>query len=276
MTKLPPDHPLNDPVSGERLRNLMDGQWKNDGRRDRLRPPSTGALYVKTDDVIAFFKMLHRERPDESYVLLTHNSDLCVSVDAKTGMARVYHYRHPHKGEMCEVPPQIKKWFAINVQKTASDLVVEVPIGLVNSEWPAGNLADWRRAALEPRTIRNWAYCCFSVPTNPEARKFLWEWCQNRDGVTVKGGVDHMDVDALEYMMDLRAHPLILCPVGAGPQTHRYWEALYMGAVPVTDPTPEKVQMFMEMAGSPVFRDWRPELRLSYWRDLIRKEADAL
>ena len=40
------------------------------------------------------------------------------------------------------------------------------------------------------------------------------------------------------YLRDLRNHEFVLCPRGHGVDTHRLWETLYMGSIPIVQRDP--------------------------------------
>lgn len=69
---------------------------------------------------------------------------------------------------------------------------------------------------------------------------------------------DFTDIGRVKYLGDLRSKGLVLCPEGNGVDTHRFWETLYMGGLPVV--TKNKVMQS--------FYDDLPVLQLDSWRDL--------
>ena len=66
------------------------------------------------------------------------------------------------------------------------------------------------------------------------------------------------DQGRINYLESLRAHGLVLCPEGNGIDTHRFWETLYMGGVPVVT-TNEAMQNFY---------DNLPVIQLQSWTQL--------
>jgi hypothetical protein len=62
----------------------------------------------------------------------------------------------------------------------------------------------------------------------------------------------------INYLEDLRTHGLVLCPEGNGIDTHRFWETIYMGGVPVVT-TNDAMQTF--------YNDL-PVLQLQSWSQL--------
>ncbi len=100
-----------------------------------------------------------------------------------------------------------------------------------------------------------------------------------------KNGADFDD-----YLLAVFTHRFVICPEGNGMDTHRTWESLYMGAIPVElknnnnrfyedlpilliDDWEELTEEFLKdkynqmMGGS---RSWNyDKLKMSYWKNLI-------
>lgn len=62
----------------------------------------------------------------------------------------------------------------------------------------------------------------------------------------------------IQYLRNLRTSGLVLCPEGNGVDTHRFWETLYMGGVPVVTKNP-----MMEF-----FYSNLPVIKLNTWSEL--------
>lgn len=117
-----------------------------------------------------------------------------------------------------------------------------LPLGLTNpSDESAlhvlyGNFSQIRRvmleapAPVEPTNLR--VYANFSASTAPQYRAKLWALCDTIDSILV-GRPDHSEEGRLRYLREMRDCGVVLCPRGNGRDTHRFYEALYVGAVPV-------------------------------------------
>lgn len=281
-------HPLWDPVSGQRLAALCDGEWRNDGRKDREQLPSSGLIYVKTDDVHEFFHRLNDGYYDRKYVLLTHNSDLAVRVgnDFGVDIAVIYEYSSGRVRDGVRIPKQIKHWFCLNYTGDHRDYITPTPIFMVNQMWPAGNAADWIHVCdTVPKKKTADVLCCFSVLTNRRERQECYDFFKTRSYATVIGGKTHMDVAPIDYMTQMRRHRYIICPRGNGPDCHRAWEACYVNSTPVMlydsmpfdPPHAFYVNKWSDMdtlveddfaRGDP---SKAPLLNLDYWRPLFRQ-----
>jgi hypothetical protein len=66
------------------------------------------------------------------------------------------------------------------------------------------------------------------------------------------------DRGRIRYLECLRSHGLVLCPEGNGVDTHRFWETVYMGGIPVVTRN-RKMQRFY---------DHLPVMQLDSWEEL--------
>jgi len=103
-----------------------------------------------------------------------------------------------------------------------------LPIGIANAMWEHGNPLRWAEAAVpthdwadRPITLLRTHYS----PTHPDRAAFT---ALKRGDITDVGGISPADFPAL-----LRRAKFVLCPRGNGIDTHRFWETLVCGAVPV-------------------------------------------
>ena len=70
---------------------------------------------------------------------------------------------------------------------------------------------------------------------------------------------DFTENGRVKYLANLRSHGLVLCPEGNGVDTHRFWETIYMGGLPVV--TANKGMTF--------FYNNLPVLQLDTWEQLL-------
>ena len=145
------------------------------------------------------------------FVIVTHNSDTNVDF----------------------LPPRnVVKWFTQNVNIT-NRRIESIPIGLENNKWfKAARKKDKMEQVLKTsRKHKNLVYMNHNIKTNPEERQYVYDVMRNKPWVTVNMGVNGQAFD--QYIDDIYNHKYVLCPRGNGIDTHRLWETLYMGSVPV-------------------------------------------
>jgi hypothetical protein len=180
--------------------------------------------YAHTHDVKDTFDAIRKDK-DKKYVVITHNSDGKV----KTPPGQ-------HDADPAWLPDNVVHWYAQNVCGL-HPRVSSLPIGLENNYcFPELKKVEQLRlkreemqAGLIPRN--RLAYINFNPGTNPQERQPLYKRFEDCGWATkkcVQNGRGYA-----EYIHDLCTHKYCLCPEGNGTDTHRLWEALYLGCIPV-------------------------------------------
>jgi hypothetical protein len=146
----------------------------------------------------------------------------------------------------------------------------------------------------QPRTEKNLVLMNFNDSTNPSYRLPVRSLFKDKNFVTT----DAYSPDKIgfaKYAQGLRSHPFCLAPRGNGIDTHRVWECLYAGCIPIV----QKTLALREFGDLPIFfidqwedacnsnvlndirnqysqRNWDlRKLTLSYWYQYICKLATA-
>jgi hypothetical protein len=119
------------------------------------------------------------------------------------------------------IPPNIRRWFCSNVD-IDDERVTPIPFG-INIE------SDDNLLSIEPHQ-HEYNYSTYANWTNyTSERLYLDSWLKTRpDLATVENSKPF-----LEYLTSLSHHDYCLCPSGNGLDTHRLWESLYLGVVPI-------------------------------------------
>jgi len=150
---------------------------------------------------------------DSEFIVVTHNGD--VNIDFPP-------------------PDNVKRWFTQNVN-IIHERIESIPIGLENNRWfPETKKKEKMLAKMqEPhRSIYeltgNLLCMNFNVATNPNKRTEPYRLLKDKTWVTVRMGCVFD-----KYLDDIYNHKFVLCPEGNGMDTHRTWETLYMGSIPV-------------------------------------------
>lgn len=184
-------------------------------------------------------------------------------------------------------------WWGTNVQTSRAH---GIPLGITNATTETerhpiyGNLESMVSVAQEPRVIRNLVYMNFVVETYPTERQRVWDRFSPVPWVTVGTPVPTQE-GRETFLREIRNHSYVLCPRGNGVDTHRLWETLYMGSIPIvlwdsahagwTDLPILFVNSWDEVteerlrAELPRFQttQWnRQKLRVGYWINHIRSQ----
>jgi hypothetical protein len=116
-----------------------------------------------------------------------------------------------------------------------------------------------------PSDFKNSIYLNFSVKNNHRERLGLTKAVQGVKHVKIDNP-DFSEKGRINYLVNLREFDLIPCPVGNGIDTHRIWETLYMGGIPVVKRHPIFVQMLANL----------PVIFIDGWEELINVELMRL
>jgi len=144
-----------------------------------------------------------------------------------------------------------------------------LPLGITNScdDSPIHRLLGNESHFLEANSaefsneyFKSTIYVNFTTGNNSAVRNRLLSLAREISSlyeVTIQTP-DFTDSGRVKYLKNLRSQGLVLCPEGNGVDTHRFWETLYMGGVPVV--TKNKMMQ--------IFYDKLPVLQLNSWDDL--------
>ena len=242
-----------------------------------------GVAYMKTDVLVRGRSMEWRGRHHDrrpAAVWITGHSDYPITDDLL----------NRYRGEW-------ERWAGVN-KDTDNAAVLALPLGLTNDcdDSPRhrifGNVQVLWEVAQMPRTTRGLAYANFDVGTYPSLRAPLLGRLKGELWVTVGSNVPTME-GRRQYLTDIRQHTFTFCPRGNGIDTHRLWETLYVGGIPIV----ERCRALREFEDLPIcwvdrFDDVTPEflerergriegqpnwnwakLRIGYWQERIRALA---
>jgi len=223
----------------------------------------THTLYVK-----GLFDML--KDINNKFVVVTHNCDINVDF----------------------LPPDnVIKWYSQNVN-IIHERIDSIPIGLENSRWfvHEKKIERMMNKLQEPRIYRNLVYVNHNVATNPVKRLKPYQVVEGKPWATIAKGTNGSGF--AEYIDNIYNHKFVVCPDGNGIDTHRLWETLYMGSIPIVkksinsffytelpicfvvdwdevteDFLNETYQEFLEKKATMSFN--MNQLKLQYWKDKI-------
>jgi hypothetical protein len=202
-------------TSGDTFREFADYIY-DETRKDNLKSVKFGDIvFVKADRFSQFFAEPYKSI-NNSFVLVTHNSDLSAPADFLNKLAN----------------EKILAWYASNADRRISKLF-PIPIGLANTYWPSGNLSIITYAFKNYR--KPWAnrttllYVSFTVKNNKAERHAALSQASKLQNVTIS----ETKITFEAYLKQIGDAKFVLSPPGNGVDCHRTWEALLMGAVPI-------------------------------------------
>jgi len=138
------------------------------------------------------------------------------------------------------VPKNVAHWFAQNVTALHSN-VTAIPIGLGSPHSHVTLKADEILASRVPWLEKDrMLYVNFRPNTNWGERKLAYDHFAHvsltEKWVKFESPYDEISND--NFLKSLVRHRFVLCPPGNGVDTHRMWETLLAGAIPVVKRSP--------------------------------------
>jgi len=181
-------------------------------------------VFCKIDQVLDFFEKIRLTR--KRIILITGEGDLpCDSFRQKFLPHNVFH------------------WFATNVTHL-HPRVTALPLGLGAMRDPV--TLSWQQiiAGNKMRLPREkWLYVNFRLQTNPTVRQPIYEhfkrFSSYESWITMEEAAGCGANQG--YLKNLLTHRFVLCPAGNGVDTHRLWESLAAGAVPIVIKSPAMI-----------------------------------
>ena len=178
-------------------------------------------LEIKNGDIVfcnssylsLFFKYLERLNKITSITLITSQSDFSVT-----------------KKVFVNKPESVTRWFAVNVAYK-DNCLIPIPLGLANNYSPKNiRINDLVNFKFEKVEKVNKLYVNLRKSTNYKERENIENIFRNKEWVVIKE--PNLSID--DYISDLNKYKFIFCPWGNGFDTHRIWESLYCGSIPIT------------------------------------------
>jgi hypothetical protein len=129
------------------------------------------------------------------------------------------------------------RWFTVNKQ-TIDENVIALPLGITNNTNESeihpiyGDLDSMVQVMNENIKIKNLVYMNFNISTFRQERQYVYDLFKDKKWVT-KGNAENTIEGRTNFLRDIKAHTFVLCPRGNGIDTHRLWETLYMGSIPI-------------------------------------------
>ena len=200
-------------ISGDGFRSQADYVWEGNSPELPLeRIPPRSIVFCEGDKVDGFIEAIDKEHSGP-FVLLLGNSD----------------QNFDRRLSSLAAAPYISRIFAQNLLDEVPG-VVALPIGLENA-WRAKHGRTRRFTVLRKRPARMRLHrimWTFTVSTNSVQRE------EAAHALASLGVADYIgEVSPKTHAANLRNYSFVASPPGNGEDTHRTWEAMYLGCVPI-------------------------------------------
>lgn len=228
---------------------------------DALRPHAkTGVHAFHVDEVPQMFSMYRRGIFGPLPVIVTSGGD--TPIDEAAAKA---------------IPPGVDHWFAANVH-VSDPRIHPIPIG-IPSDATYGDFSVIEEARAIPKDKE--LFACFCLGNNPPERVPAIEQAKLYTDWTVQC-FQHNERKLMPhrtFIREMARHEFVLCPPGAQQSdTHRQWEALYLGCIPIVKRTVFN-EYFATLFPMVVVDDWKEVTprRLKFeWESLGIVQKDRL
>lgn len=214
------DYTYEDFITGEKFESLADFSYLPGSSI----PEKNCIIFCKTDYLNQCIPLI--EQSNYKFILISHNSD--GGIVANNARPFDYHFTY--------FPKNVIKWFAQNVDIYHKDLVA-IPIGHENEQWfPETQKKKWilEFIQMENKPQRDkLLYINHNINTNKEKRLFPYEFFKNKDWCTIEYGQNGYNF--LHYRDQLMTHKFVLAPDGCGIDSHRIYESLSLGCIPIVN-----------------------------------------
>lgn len=169
-------------------------------------------IFCHTDFIYNLFSDLKNIKTLKNVTLLTNQTDDMIT-----------------KKLFFKKPKCISNWYSINVS-IDSDRVTAIPLGLSNNYSPKNlRSEDYINLNSNIKNLPITMYVNFRI-TNFKERELLYEQFHSYDWAKI----NKPNISLGSYITDLNTSTFTLAPWGNGVDTHRIWEAIYAGSIPIT------------------------------------------
>lgn len=187
-------------------------------------------VYIPTD----FIKENYLRNLKNPCILIIHNSDVNLTPEKHNYLTKI---------------PNLVKIYAQNCI-IKNPKIQTIPIGIANSSYKHGNLKQLLDIINQKNKKINNFYFNFSLNTNRKKR----EICYN---TLIKKGIQPIENRPYkEYLKYLSTFKYCICPEGNGADTHRFWECLYLGVIPITIKTNKLAIIFSDKYPVKIINSW--------------------
>jgi hypothetical protein len=214
--------------------------------------------YIKTDALIhpnIDWYSQQQHETDKRLTMITSHSDLGISKELYDANCDRAYY-----------------WITTNKYHKNAHLF-GLPLGLTNHingsllhelysdteqiEYARKGIVDKGEEGYVAKTIL--CYMNFSKQTNPSVREKIWDFFDKKDFVLSEYPKNTKSA-RLNYLQKIARSKFVICPPGNGEDTHRLWETLYVGSIPI-------------VLYNPVHDGWQdlPILFIKSWEDITEE-----
>ena len=178
---------------------------------NHIRLSENNIIFSNTNYVKYLFKSLKRSNL-KNIKLITHQTDISIN-------RKLFEQK----------PDCISEWYSINIDHEDESLI-PIPLGLSNYYSPKNLFYEnYKKINLDVDEKEEKIYVNFNINTNRKLRQKVYKMLSQKDYCFVEDHSDNLE----NYLNSLINYKFVVCPEGNGIDTHRLWETIYAGSVPI-------------------------------------------
>lgn len=221
---------------------------------DASKVEANDTIFIKTDFISDFATNL-APKINVPFIIITHNSDYSVPMN--------------EADERMLDNILLIRWFAIN-PKSYHAKMIPIPLGLDSLGWKNGdpNLFPFRTPEeLQTgitKDVNHTRLLLVSFRISEENNIKL----RNRvfEELVSKSRFEYLQFDSTRrFLEEVRNSEFVACPEGNGMDTHRFWQTLLMGSIPVVEYNPTLFPLWEHL----------PVLVVDNWSQVIRELLES-
>ena len=229
-------------VSGERLQECCDLTILTSDILQFHRSLPSSVKYIVINELVDSFRLedINMLKDCKSVFVYTHILDLFVKkvlpMINNPIILMTHNSDHPINDSHLELlnNDKILKMYSQNTFITHPKLI-SLPIGIANNQWQHGNKDIVSKFTEFIKTVnfndrKNKVYVNFTIGTFKDHRSHVYNTLKSSNCADFV-----INRDFVGYFSDLITYKWVACPRGNGIDTHRLWEALYAGCIPLVD-----------------------------------------
>lgn len=181
---------------------------------DHMNPQAVRSgdiILITNHDVGPFFQSTH-PHIEHPYILISHITDESV----------------PGSYASYLDDPKLLAWFAMNYDGYCHSKIHPIPIGLAPKNLPHGHVEALRRIQESHLPKTHLLYMNITIQTYSPER-----WGVFKQFAMAPFCFRTGKKPFAEYLVDMAQSQFTIAPRGAGLDTYRLWEALYVGSIPI-------------------------------------------
>ena len=196
-----------------------------------------------------------------------------------------------------QISSNFNKVFCINRQ-TDNDNTFGIPLGITNDcddtllHRVYGNKEVMLEITNQSINKDNLAYMNFNIFNYLNEREQVFNKFSNESWVKI-GSIENSIDGRRRFLREIKSSKFVFCPRGNGIDTHRLWETLYMGSIPIVkyenthhlftdlpilfikDWNNINENFLNEKYEEIIIKDWNMDkLKIEYWTNFIKKNIE--